>query len=40
MNNKQKKRLMTDVAKGKITIDEAEKILHPKIKTKAKEVKT
>lgn len=34
MDKKQKKRLMTDVAKGKISMEEAEKQLGPKSKPK------
>ena len=30
MNSKQKKRLMTDVAKGEITMEEADKLINPK----------
>jgi len=30
MNNKQLKKLMTDVAKGKVTMKEAEKQMEPK----------
>ena len=37
MNNKQLKRFMTDVAKGKITMKEANKKIKPKkLKTKSK----
>ena len=40
MNQKQVKRLMTDVAKGKFTMEEAKKQMKPKtLKTKSKEVK-
>jgi len=33
-----KKRLMTDVAKGKITMKEAEKIMEPKPKTQTRKL--
>ena len=36
MNNKKLKRLMTDVAKGKLTMKEAEKKLKPKTQIKSK----
>ena len=36
MENKKLKKLMTDVAKGKITMKEAEKEFKPKLKTKSK----
>lgn len=36
MNNKDKKKLMTQVAKGELTMEEAEKQFKPKTQTKSK----
>ena len=37
MNQRQLKRIMTDVAKGKLTMKEAEKLMEPKtLKSKSK----
>ena len=38
MNNKKLKRLMTDVAKGKLTMKQAEEIINPKPKTQTRKL--